>query len=362
MVALLTFIAYEASRLPGLRLLGPLVLALLAGAAWRAAAAARSRPGAPLALMPGARHAAKVWLRLGIVLLGVRLDVRALAAVGPTVLLGSVIGVAVAFLTVELLGRRLGVATDLRRSVAVGTGVCGASAIAAALPVLAAEERHASLSVGVVSILGTLGVVAFAAYDGLALASSQLVAAVAGATLQEVGHVVAAGAAVGGSAGDLAVLVKLSRVVLLAPVLMFLGWWLRAERAAAGRSVAASAGPRSGVAERPVAAVSPASLGAAAGMEGSGSRAALPPLVPGFVVGFLLLSSVTSLGWLSAPLISALSLAATVLTAAAMAGIGLGIDFRGIGRAGRQALLLGVAGFGVLLVTMSWYYWMVLPR
>lgn len=320
LVVLLTFLAYELARIPGLKLLGPLVLALLAGALWRLV-----RGGRVTAVTPGARFTAKVLLRLGIVLLGVRLDMRALAAVGPTVLVGSALGVLVAFAAIEIVGRAWGVPKDLRRSLAVGTGVCGASAIAAALPVLKAEERHASLSVAVVSVLGTLGVVAFAAWDGLALVSSRFLAAIAGATLQEVGHVVAAGAAVGGGEGDLALLVKLSRVVLLAPVLMLLGWWLRREAAAAGAA-------------------------------GGAPAAKLPPLVPAFVVGFLTMSAVTSLGWLGPETVRYLSLAGTLLTAAAMAGIGLGVQFRGLGRAGRQALVLGVVGFLAMLVVMSGYY------
>jgi len=344
LVVVLTFAAFEFARLPGARLLGPLVLALLAGAAWRLAAR-----GPTAWAEPGARHAAKTWLRLGIVLLGVRLDMRALAAVGPTVLVGSVLGVAVAFAVVETLGRRMGVPRDLRRSVAVGTGVCGASAIAAALPVLRAEERHASLSVAVVSVLGTLGVVAFAAWDATALASGRLLAAVAGASLQEVGHVVAAGAAVGGAEGDLALLVKLSRVVLLAPVLMLLGWWLRREAAGSARAAVRGGGAAAGV----------AAAGSAAPTAGD-ARVALPPLVPGFVIGFLVMSAVTSLGLLGPSVVAGLTTAATLLTAAAMAGIGLGVDFRGLGRAGRQALTLGLAGFGALVATMSWYYMLVL--
>ncbi|MBX3141355.1 MAG: putative sulfate exporter family transporter [Trueperaceae bacterium] len=346
LVVLLTFLAYELARIPGLKLLGPLVLALLAGALWRLA-----RGGRVAGVAPGARFAAKVLLRLGIVLLGVRLDMRALAAVGPTVLVGSALGVLVAFAAIELVGRAWGVPKDLRRSLAVGTGVCGASAIAAALPVLKAEERHASLSVAVVSVVGTLGVVAFAAWDGLALVSSRLLAAIAGATLQEVGHVVAAGAAVGGGEGDLALLVKLSRVVLLAPVLMLLGWWLRREAVVAGASGGAG-GPEVGAAPA-LGVARGAGAGAAAG---TSPAAKLPPLVPAFVVGFLAMSAVTSLGWLGPETVRYLSLAGTLLTAAAMAGIGLGVQFRGLGRAGRQALVLGVVGFVAMLVVMSGYY------
>lgn len=327
LVAAFTALAYLIARVPGLKLLGPLVLALLIGVAWRAA----QRGAAPRVVRPGMKFAASVLLRLGIVLLGVRLDLRALAEVGVTVLIGSVVGVAVAWLSVELLGRARGVPTDLRRSVAIGTGVCGASAIAAALPVLRAKEENASVAVAAVSVLGTLGVVAFAAGDALALVPSHLLGAVAGATLQEVGQVVAAGAAIGGGVGaidgvgELAVLVKLSRVVLLAPVLMLLGWWTRRSERLAG-----------------------------AGQPSKPSK--LPPLVPGFVIGFLAMSAATSLGWFGPAQVAGLTLAATILTAAAMAGIGMNVALKGMGRAGRQALWLGLTGFAAMVVAMSAYY------
>lgn len=326
LVALFTALAYLGARLPGLKLLGPLVLALLVGVAWRSV----QRGSAPQLVVPGMRFSASVLLRLGIVLLGVRLDLRALAEVGVPVLVGSVLGVVVAWLSVELLGKAWRVPVDLRRSVAIGTGVCGASAIAAALPVLRAKEENASVAVAVVSVLGTLGVVAFAAGDALALVPSQLLGAVAGATLQEVGQVVAAGAAIGGgpgaasSVGELAVLVKLSRVVLLAPLLMLLGWWMRRREGRGGAT--------------------------------AGAARKLPPLLPSFVVGFLAMSAVTSFGWFGPELVAGLTLAATVLTAAAMAGIGMNVAVKEMGGAGRQALWLGVGGFAAMVLVMGAYY------
>jgi uncharacterized integral membrane protein (TIGR00698 family) len=322
LVAALTAVAYAAARLPGFGLVGPLVLALIAGAALGATAVVRRRQAV---LAPGVRVAARVWLKLGIVLLGVRLDARALVDLGPWVLLGSVLGAATAFAVVELVGRWGRVPVDLRRSVAIGTAICGASAIAAALPVLRARPAHASVAIGSISLLGTAGVLGFAAWDALALAPAALVAALAGATLQEVGHVVAAGAAVGGAEGDLALLVKLSRVVLLAPALLLLAAWTPAEAGGAAR-------PR-------------------------GLRAiALPP----FVLGFLALGAATSAGLLPDAAVAAASLAGTLLTAAAMAAIGLGVDVRALGAAGRAAFALAAVGFAAMLAVLGGYYALVL--
>lgn len=324
--AALTALAYAAARLPPLGVVGPVVLALLAGVAIGATAPVRRQSAA---LAPGVRFAARGLLKAGIVLLGVRLDARALVDLGPWVLAGSVLGAAVAFAAIEVAGRALRVPVDLRRSVAIGTAICGASAIAAALPVLRAKPAHASVAIGAISLLGTLGVLGFAAADALALAPAAWLAALAGATLQEVGHVVAAGATVGGAEGDLALLVKLSRVVLLAPALLVLAVGSRAPRTADGGRQPGAGAPR---------------------------PAALPP----FVVGFLALGAATSAGLLSAPLVAATATAGALLTAVAMAAIGLGVDVRGLGAAGRAALVLGAVGFAALVVALGGYYALVL--
>ena len=338
--AALTAAAYGVARLPPLDVVGPVVLALLAGVAIGATAPARRHADA---LAPGVRFAARTLLKAGIVLLGVRLDARALLDLGPWVLLGSVLGAAVAFAAIEVAGRTLRVPVDLRRSVAIGTAICGASAIAAALPVLRAKPAHASVAIGAIRLLGTLGVLGFAAADALAFAPAALVAALAGATLQEVGHVVAAGAAVGGAEGDLALLVKLSRVVLLAPALLLLAFWGRAERAAVDDPARDGAAMADGAA--------PAT---------SATRITAPAALPPFVLGFLALGAATSAGLLPAAVVAAAAAAGSLLTAIAMAAIGLGVDVRGLGAAGRSALMLGSIGFGALVLVLGGYYALVL--
>jgi len=298
---------------------------LLGGVAWRAAAR-RAAPGT----QPGVAFAARTLLRLGIVLLGVRLDARALVELGPWVLGASALGALVAFATIELLGRAWHVPLDLRRLVGIGTAICGASAIAAALPLVrgsTADGDHgdsgahaATVAIGAISLLGTVGVLGFVAADAWLALPSALLAALAGATLQEVGQAVAAGAAVGGADAELALLVKLSRVVWLAPALLALGWW--------GRAAVATAG----------------------------ATRVRTPLVPGFVLGFVALGLLTSVGVLPDAIVAASALAGSGLTAAAMAAIGLGVDVRAVGLAGRQALALGAAGFVALSLTMGVWY------
>lgn len=357
LVLALTLAAYLASRLPGAGVIGPLVLALLLGVAVGAVPTVH-RSG--VATGAGARFAAKTLLKVGIVLLGVRLDVRALAELGPQVAVGSVLGVAAAFLAIEAAGRAWRVPVDLRRAVAIGTAVCGASAIAAALPVLRARAAHASVAIGTISLLGTAGVLGFAAWTALANVAGATTAILAGATLQEVGHVVAVGATVGGADGDLALLVKLSRVVLLAPTLVLLGLAMRFDEGRTERGAASRARP-TGMASLSAAERAATAKRASTTERDEVASAPRPPLIPGFVLGFLALGFATSAGWIPTGVASVAALLGTWITAAAMAAIGLGVDLRTAGTIGRPALALGVVGFTALLGTMGAYYLIVLP-
>jgi uncharacterized membrane protein YadS len=292
-------------------------------------------------LAPGVAIAAGPLLRLGIVALGVRLDARLLIDLGPAMLAGSLLGVAAAFVAVEVAGRALRVDADLRALMGIGTAICGASAIVAAAPVRRARSEHVAASIAAISLVGMFGVVAFAAWETLSPVPVASFAALAGATLQEVGQVIAAGSVQGAAGADVALLVKLSRVVLLAPVLVAFGWLARAGAGGGAPGPGDSHGPGD----------SP----------GPGDGRQRPPLVPPFVIGFLALGGAVTAGVVPAAAAEAVALAGGLLTAAAMAAIGLGVDVRALRGAGVDALALAVVGMVALGATMIAYYGWVLP-
>jgi uncharacterized integral membrane protein (TIGR00698 family) len=320
LVVALTALAYVGAALGG-TLVSALLLALLLGILWRTFVVREHGLG-PLA--PGVAIAAGPLLRLGIVALGVRLDARLLADLGPAMLAGSLLGVVAAFVAVEIAGRAWGMPRDLRALLGIGTAICGASAIVAAAPVCRARSEHTAVAIAAISLVGTLGVIGFAAFDAIVAVPVAVFGALAGATLQEVGQVIAAGSVQGAEGADVALLVKLSRVVLLAPVLVAFGWLARA---ADGADAATVARPR---------------------------------LVPPFVLGFLALGAAVSFGVVPPAVVGAVSLAGSLLTAAAMAAIGLGVDVRAMRGAGVAALALGLVGMLALATTMVIYYAWVL--
>ena len=305
----LTLLAWSLAPLPGLRVLGPLGLALLL------AALARAAFGLPKSAEPGVRFFARPLLRAAIVLMGVRLDFTRLAQAGPRVLVVDVLVVFAGAAFVAWLGSRLSVRRPLALLLAVGTSVCGASAIAAAGPLVRADEDDVAVSIGLISLLGTIGVVSYPALGRLFHLGDSAYALLCGASLHEVPQVLAAAFARGQAAGDFGTLVKLTRVALLAPLALAL-----------------------------------AALEVAHGGEPVSWRR-LP--VPWFVVGFVLVGALRSAGVVPPALIPVLEQASRLLLVAAMAAVGLGVHAEAVRRLGWPPIALAILGWGFVIALAS---------
>lgn len=325
MVGAITAVAYLLAGLPGLTVMGALGVALFLGLMVRAVV------GLPRAAERGVEFSAKTLLRVGIVLLGVRLNFALIGEAGVMVLLLDLGVIIVGIIFIERLGRWLGVSRSLRLSVAVGSSVCGASAIVATAPIVRAKKDEISVSVATVSILGTLGVFAYTVLGAALGLDAVAYGLMTGATLQEVGQVLAAGFALGPQAGDLATITKLTRVAMLAPVLIVVGALLI--RYDSRKNECGANTPE---------------------------QAERPPLLPAFLLGFLIVGGVNTLGYIPGQLAGWMQTASLILTAAAMAGIGLNADFRALKNIGGKAMILGVAGFALIVALATVYtgFWL----
>ena len=255
------------------------------------------------ALRPGLEFAARRPLRLGIVLLGARLALPDVLALGLPVLLLVVATVTVTFFGTQWLGRRLGLGRELSLLVATGFSICGAAAVAAMDGVTDGDEEDVMTAVALVTLYGSLAIAVLPQIRGLLHLSPEAFGVWAGASVHEVAQVVATAQAAGGAALTTAVVVKLTRVVLLAPLIAGVTLWRR-------RTAAAGGGRR-------------------------------PPVVPLFVVGFLAMAALRSLGVLPPASLAALKTAETLLFTAALFGMGAAVRLRALLRTGRRAVALG---------------------
>lgn len=282
----------------------------------------------PAALDPGLAVAAKRLLRIGIVLLGLQLVLGDILALGPGMIAVVVAIVAVGILATLAIGRALGVSPTQRLLIACGFSICGAAAVAAVDGVIETEdEEEVVTALALVVLFGTL-MIPLIPLLGAGLGLGELRTGLwAGGSIHEVAQVVAAGSAIGGAGLAAAVVVKLARVLLLAPVLAVVSVQ---RRRAMRREQADGAAP-------------------------TGRR---PPIVPLFVVGFLVMVLVRWTGVLPAGVLAGAGVVQTVLLAMAMFALGTGVrfsmfrrvGFRPVALAGASTLVVaGVALGGVLV-------------
>lgn len=257
----------------------------------------------------GIEMTAKTVLRIGVALLGARISVDLLLALG-----WDLIGLVVAgvFLTIcfGLLGARL-LNRGWRLALLTGgsVAICGASAamaIAAVLPKNKYSERNLIFTVLSVTVLSTVAMILYPAIVTLFHLDDRAIGVFLGGTIHDVAQVVGAGFSVSEETGETATLVKLIRVSMLAPVVLVFALVMRA-------------------------------MGEA---EASDKR---PPLIPGFVLAFLAFATLNSVG--AVPVVVGETLAELSRWALliAIAAVGMKTSLRSITDVGGQAIILIVA-------------------
>ncbi len=294
--------------------LSPLMLAIVLGALWR------NLLGVPAAATPGIAACIRLPLRAGIVLLGLQLTFGQLLDIG---LVGAMVLVACVVLTFFFtlaLGRALKVDACLAQLIAAGTSICGASAVVAANSVVRARGEAVAYALGVITLCGTVVMLLFPLLGAFAGLSDHAYGVWIGASVHEVAQAVAAAFAHGEAAGQYGTVSKLTRVLLLAPMVILLG-----------QALARQAGV---------------------------ARADVP--VPWFAFGFVGMVAVASSGLLPSPALGALAVVAQALLAAALAAVGLETDLRQIGAQGWRPFALGAAatvfigGLALVLVMLTY--------
>ncbi|MFJ3234607.1 YeiH family protein [Streptomyces sp. NPDC086787] len=265
---------------------------------------------------PGLGLAAKRLMRAGIVLLGLKLSMADVLGMGWATVVMVVAVVAATFLGTWWLGRRLGLPGGQPLLIATGYAICGASAIGAVSAVQDSEEDDVVTSVAVVTLCGTLAIAVLPLLQGpLGLADAEFGRWV-GASVHDVGQVVATAQTAGGPALGEAVLVKLMRVALLAPLVA---------------AMAITARRRGNTAP----------------------GASRPPLVPLFLVGFLAAVTLRTTGVLPDSLLGAAGVVQELLLATALFGLGSAVHLPSLTRTGGKVAALGL-GAWILIAAVSY--------
>jgi uncharacterized integral membrane protein (TIGR00698 family) len=280
----------------------PLLYALLFGLSFNFLAADPQ-------VRPGVDACGRSLLRLGVVLLGARITLAQIVGLGAVT--AGIVAAAVlsTVLAGVLLARALGMGRDQGLLSGGATAICGASAalaIAAVLPRSREQERFTLVTVVTIASLSTVAMVVHPLIVHAAALPPRLAGLFIGGTIHDVAQVIGAGYALGPAVGDQATLVKLLRISLLAVLVLGLGLLPSARRAAPAD------GPR-------------------------------PPLVPGFLLGFVALAGVHSAGWLPALWTPIFNEASRWAFTVAIAALGVRSPWRAVLQAGWRVFTLLLA-------------------
>ena len=231
LIALFSFAAFYIAGFPIVKRLSfsPLIVGIVLGMLY----ANSLRNKLPETWVPGIKFCTKQLLRWGIVLYGFRLTLTEVAAVGIPAVAVDLVIVTVTIFGGVLLGRLLKIDRDTALMTSTGSAICGAAAVLGAEPVVKCEGYKTAIAVSTVVIFGTLSMFLYplmfrmGLLDGL---TDTGVAVYTGSTLHEVAHVAGAGNAMDptdalGIAGT-ATITKMIRVMMLAPVLVVMGFVL----------------------------------------------------------------------------------------------------------------------------------------
>jgi uncharacterized integral membrane protein (TIGR00698 family) len=286
-----------------------LVIAMLLGVL------VRSTVGVPASAQAGVSFAGREVLETAVFLLGASVDFNAVAAAGPSLLIGILAIVAVSLVLGYGVGRMFNLGHKLSLLVACGNSICGNSAIAAVAPVIDADADEVASAIGFTAILGVAVVLLLPVLLRPPVVTPVQYGVVAGLTVYAVPQVLAATLPIGAIAGTTGTLVKLIRVLLLGPIVLVLSF-MHSDHAPKG-------------------------------------WLSIGKMIPWFITGFLVLATLRTVGVIPAEAAGNVRALVTVLTVVAMAALGLGVDVRTLSRVGPR--VVGAVTISlVALFAMAW--------
>jgi uncharacterized integral membrane protein (TIGR00698 family) len=304
----------------GFAILSPMILATLLGMLFH------NLVGTPAWAKPGVVFSLRRILRLGIILLGLQLMASQVAQVGFAGVAVIITTLLATFLFTKWLGRVIGVEPKLAELIAAGTSICGASAVIATNTVTQGRDEDVAYAVACVTIFGSLAMFLYPLFPALLHLDARTFGLWTGSSIHEIAQVVAASFQDGAQAGQFGTVAKLTRVMMLAPLVIGLG--LIAARRAAHRA---------------------------------GDVARQAPPMPWFVLGFIALMLFNSVVHIPAETKAFTTPLTTFLLAMALAAMGLETDFRKLRAKGLKPLALAAAAslfiacFSLALIKLTIY-------
>lgn len=269
----------------------------------------------PTVFNEGVSYTSKKLLQYSIILLGFDMNLFSVFKTGKQTLLLMAFTLTAAFLTAYFVGKLLKIEGNTSTLIGVGSAICGGSAIAATAPVIHADDEEVAQSISTIFLFNVVGAFLFPFLGHVFGMSDQSFGLWAGTAINDTSSVVAAGYAYSEAAGDLAVIVKLTRTLMIVPVTLVLALYTSRKK------------------------------------QGGNAGYSFVRVFPWFVLGFLLTSAVSTFVPLPAGTGKFLTQVGKFVIVMAMASIGLNTNLVTLLKKSGKPLLLGFVCWAALAVT-----------
>lgn len=266
----------------------------------------------------GTNVAGKRIMRIGVALLGFQVSVASLEKIGFKGALAVILVVTFTIFGILALSKIFGMTGDLGLLIGVGFGVCGATAVAAIRPQTRATQEETSYAIALISLCGTLSIAVLPFLGHLMHLSDATFGAWAGAAVHDVGQVIATASIWNETAVNSAIVVKLSRVCLLAPIVLALSIRHRRYLKATNQS------------------------------ENNEVSTAKVPLIPFFVLGFIMVAIFHNSVTLNKHLTEDIVLLSKFLLGAGLVALGANVRWANIKRIGAKPMIMGMIAWVIV--------------
>jgi uncharacterized integral membrane protein (TIGR00698 family) len=291
------------------RAISPLIVGILLGMLF----GNTLRAFMPKGWSAGIVFCAKVVLRLAIIFYGFRITFQQIAGVGMQGLFADLFMLTTTFLIGAFFGKKvLRMDEETAFMAASGASVCGAAAVLATEPVVKADTSKTAVAVATVVVFGTISMFLYPVIyrAGMVHLSANSMGVYIGSTVHEVAQVVGSGTAISQETADTGVIVKMTRVMMLVPLLLVLSYY-----------ISSKSKKRTGVS--------------------SGGRIT----IPWFALGFIGMAVVNSFHIFSRPVTDDLVIIDTFLLTMAMTALGMETNLEKVRKAGGKAFVLAFVMF-----------------
>lgn len=301
----------------------PLIIGIIIGMLY----ANSLRQHLPKAWVGGIVFCTKTLLRWAIVFYGFRLTFQNLLEVGLAGIVTAVLVVILITVIGILVGRWLGIDRDIAILTSVGSSVCGAAAVLGMEPVINSKPYKSAVAVSTVVLFGTIAMFLYPYLykSGLFSLTPSQMGIFTGGTIHEVAQVVGAGKGVSSEVADTAIIVKMIRVMMLAPLLLVFGFWISRYNVQKDK--------------------------------GKGSKIS----IPWFAFGFLLVIGFNSLNIIPTFIVDVINNLDTFVLTMAMTALGMETSLEKMKGAGLKPLILAFILFAMLVVGGYYYSKYIVP-